>query len=141
MTNSGYEDIINLPHYVSVTRPRMPISDRAAQFSPFSALTGYDAVISEASRLTDEKIDLDDEQKAIINKKLHIIQNAIKEKPNVIITYFKKDDKKDGGTYVTVNGAVKKIDKYNGSLILTDKNIVPICDIISVEGKIFDNEF
>lgn len=107
-----YEDIIDLPHYVSKTRPQMKIIDRAAQFSPFAALTGYDAAIKETGRLTDPFIELDENRKADLDHKLQFILEHIKEQPEVTITYFQPDEKKNGGKYITITESIKKIDEY-----------------------------
>lgn len=137
MTNS-YEDIINLPHHVSETRPQMPIADRAAQFSPFAALTGYDAAIKEAERLTEERIELDEYIKDALNDKLQIIADRIKEHPEIAITYFQLDAKKSGGTYVTAIGTAKKIDEYERVVTMDDGTVIPIDEIISIDGRIFE---
>ena len=100
----GYEDIINLPHHVSKTRPQMSMLDRAAQFSPFAALTGYDAAIKETGRLTDEKIEMDEDRKAALDMKQAYLIEMIDEQPEISVTYFLPDTKKSGGSYVTVTG-------------------------------------
>ena len=110
--NSKYDEIINFPHHVSKTRPQMPMSDRAAQFSPFAALTGYDSAIRETGRLTDEKIDLDEESLNALNVRYQMLTDALEERPEVRITYFKPDERKAGGAYVTTAGAVRKIDDF-----------------------------
>lgn len=132
-----YDDIINLPRHVSKTRPQMPIIDRAAQFAPFAALTGHDAAVKETARLTEERVDLDEYMKEALNHKLLIIADQIKEHPEISITYFLADEKKDGGAYATSTGKVKKIDIYEGTLIMTDEIVIPIDEIISIEGEIF----
>ena len=95
-----YEDIINLPHHVSATRPQMSMIDRAAQFSPFAALTGYDAAIKETGRLTDEKIEMDEEALNILNMKFQILVDSLDDEPEVTFTYFKPDERKAGGAYI-----------------------------------------
>ena len=107
-----YDDIIDLPHHVSEKHPHMPMLDRAAQFSPFAALTGYDAAIVETARLTDQKRELTEEQKQVINKGLHELQKRIKNDPLVTVTFFKPDDRKSGGAYRTVTGNAKKVYVY-----------------------------
>ena len=97
MNKFNYEDIINLPHHTSTKHPRMTKSARAAQFSPFAALTGYDDAIKETGRLTDKKIELTEEEKLILNDKLLTINNNLKNNPKVIITYFEHDKTKEGG--------------------------------------------
>lgn len=128
-----YDDIIHLPHHTSPTRPRMSAHDRAAQFSPFAALTGYDSAISETARLTDTKVELDEGSKADINEKLNIIQEHLDEHIEVSITYFLADRNKSGGTYSTVVGCVKKIDLYEQILIMRDTTNIPIHDIVEMD--------
>ncbi len=137
MTNS-YDDIIHLPHHVSATRPRMPAIDRAAQFSPFAALTGHDAAIKETARLTDERVELDESMKAALNDRLLMIAERIKEQPEIAITYFQPDEKKSGGAYVTAAGIAKKIDEYDRVVLMTDSTEIPIDEIISIDGEIFE---
>ena len=134
-----YDDIINLPRHVSKTRPQMPIIDRAAQFSPFAALTGHDAAVKETARLTEERVELDEYMKESLNHKLLIIADQIKDQPKISITYFLADEKKDGGAYVTSTGKVKKIDLNKGILIMTDEIEIPIDEIINIEGEIFES--
>lgn len=127
-----YDDIINLPHYQSKIRPHMPLTDRAAQFSPFAALTGYDDEVKEAARVTDEKIDLSEEMKRELDEKLQILREHIEEYPQVSFTYFLQDAKKAGGSYVTVTGNVKRIDEYGQRIVLTDGSQIPIEDILKI---------
>lgn len=129
-----YDDIINLPHHVSAAHPPMPVSDRAAQFLPFAALTGYDAAIEEAARLTEEKIELDEYRKAVLNEKLLLLQELLDKRPAIEITFFRPDEKKIGGSYVTVSGSVRKIDAYEGRIIMDDGTKVPIDDIVEIEN-------
>ena len=133
-----YDDIIGLPHHVSETRPRMPIIDRAAQFAPFAALTGYDAVIEECARLTEEKPELDEDSEAALNLRLTLLTDKIESQPEVTVTYFKPDSKKTGGAYVTVSGRATGLDKYEHNLILNDVIEIPVGDILSIESKLFD---
>ena len=130
-----YDDIIDLQHHVSKNHPQMPLIDRAAQFSPFAALTGYDAAIAETARLTEEKRELSDEQKQIISKQLHDLQRRIKADPGHVITvvFFQPDDRKAGGTYKTATGIVKKVDEYAGMLTLKDGTAIPFGNIFSME--------
>ena len=133
MDNSGkYDDIINLPHHVSKKHPQMSIDARSAQFAPFAALTGYNDAVKETARLTSKRIELDEEQKIILDSKLQIIQKELQNTPKVIITYFMPDSKKDGGEYVTVTGIVKKIDEYKHIIILEDKTEIPILEIVDI---------
>lgn len=132
-----YDDIINLPHHRSTSRPHMSAHNRAAQFSPFAALTGYDSAISETARLTDKKIELDEYSKSDLNERLCKIQDHIDEQPEVSITYFQPDKKKSGGAYITVTGCVKKIKKFEQALIMQDNTKVPINDIFEINGEMF----
>ena len=131
--NGKYDEIINLPHHVSKTRPQMPMSDRAAQFSPFAALTGHDAAIAETARLTDEMVQLDPNAVEILNDKLCRISESTDTEPTVTITYFVPDEKKSGGAYVSRTGTVKKIDEYEHKVIFTDRTSVAIDSIRDIE--------
>ncbi len=128
-----YDDIIDLPHHVSEKHPHMPMLDRAAQFSPFAALTGYDAAIVETARLTDQKRELTEEQKQVISKGLHELQKRIKNDPLVTVTFFKQDDRESGGAYRTVTGNAKTVDAYLDMLLLTDGTAIPFDSILSLE--------
>lgn len=132
-----YEDIINLPHHVSKIRPQMSMLDRAAQFSPFAALTGYDAAISETGRLTDERTDLGEETKAMLDMKQHYLLEVISDQPEITVTYFVPDERKTGGAYVTVTGNLKRIDEYERILILTNGKKIPMDEIADIESDIF----
>ena len=132
-----YDDIINLSHHTSPLRLRMSAHDRAAQFSPFAALTGYGSAITETGRLTDKKVELDEYSKTDLNEKLSKIQDQIDELPEVIITYFQLDKKKSGGTYITATGCLKKIDAYERTLIMQDDTKIPIDDIFEIYGELF----
>ena len=108
-----YDDIINLPHHISKKHPQMSLYARSAQFAPFAALTGYEEAVKETARETNERIDIEDELKSILDGKLQIILEQIKNHPEISITYFIADSKKNGGEYVTVTGLVKKVDSWN----------------------------
>ena len=127
-----YEDIIELPHHISKKHPQMSKEARAAQFAPFAALTGYGEAVNETARITDSKIELDEETKSIINEKLNIIDTNIKIKPLVTFTYFVPDKYKSGGSYETVTGNARKIDMSNKCIILTNKKKINIDDLINV---------
>lgn len=127
-----YDDIINLPHHVSKIYPQMSLEARAAQFAPFAALTGYEGQIKETARLTNERIDLDEELKSILDSKLQEIQDKLNTRPTVEFTYFIPDTKKDGGKYVTVAGIIKKIDEYKQVIVLENKQEIPIQEIIDI---------
>ena len=121
-----YEDIINLPHHVSPTRPQMPLSDRAAQFAPFAALTGYDSAIKETGRLTDERIELDEEALAALDRKYQLLIEALADAPEVTIIYFQPDERKAGGQYVSATGTVKKVDTFGRRILLQDGTRIPL---------------
>ena len=129
----NYDDIIDLPHHVSKVHPRMSMIDRAAQFSPFAALTGHSDAVEETARLVDEKLELDETQKISINRKLNLIQDRIKEQPKITITYFLKDKTKTGGAYIISIEKVKKIDDYHHMLLLEDNTKISFEDIYSIE--------
>lgn len=132
-----YSDIIDLPHHVSETRKQMSLHDRAAQFSSFAALTGYEDAIDETARLTDERAELSEDRQAKINECLRIILENISERPEVIITYFVPDKLKAGGEYVTKIGSVRHIDECAHTVIFSDGSAIPIADIYDIEGEIF----
>ena len=111
-----YDDIIQLPHPTSAKHPRMPLADRAAQFSPFAALSGHSAALAETARLTDRQIELSDDDKAVLDQKQRILLEHIKEHPEIMVTWFQPDEKKDGGSYTAVEGCVRKIDENTKSL-------------------------
>lgn len=134
-----YDDIINLPHHVSKKHPQMSLLNRAAQFSPFAALTGHEDAIDETARLTDTFIELDEDKKEQLDEQLQLIKKHLDQKPECEITYFKPDEKKDGGTYVTVHGRMKKIDEYVRQIIFTDGTALPIEHIFSIRGELFQN--
>ena len=137
--NNRYDEIINLPHHVSKTRPQMPMSDRAAQFAPFAALTGYDSAIKETGRLTDEKIDLDEEALTDLNMRYQLLVDALDEEPEVEITYFKPDERKSGGEYVTVTGTVKKVDDFERLITMQNGTKIPMDDVLAVDWDFFSN--
>ncbi len=139
MTN--YDDIINCPHHVSKKYPPMSVMNRAAQFAPFAALTGYDAAINEAARITQDKIELDDNSKEMLDMKLYILHEHISEHPQITITYFKKDEKKAGGRYLESVGCIKKIDEYENSIVLDNKEIYAISDIYNIESDFLNGRF
>ena len=127
-----YDDIIALPHPEPRTHPRMSLHDRAAQFSPFAALTGHSAAIAETGRLTDSRITLDESEMARVDAELQRLQELLPSRPTVSITYFVPDERKAGGSYQTITGKVKRIDTVNGVLLLTDQRVIPIPDIFDV---------
>ena len=132
-----YKDIIDIPHHVSKTRPQMPMSDRAAQFAPFAALTGYDAAIKETGRLTDERIELDEEALTALDMKYQLLMDAFDDAPEVTITYFQPDERKAGGKYVSAVGAVIKVDDFERLITMQDGTKIPMDDVLSIEGELF----
>ena len=130
-----YDDMLRLPHHVSFRHPRMSMNERAAMFSPFAALTGYEAAVAEAARLTDRKIELDENQKAILDEKLRIIRERLDTgaAPRIMITWFLPDARKAGGSYETVSDELKKIDLLKRSLLLQSGMEIPIDEILDVD--------
>ena len=137
--NRKYNEIMGLPHHVSKNRPQMPMSDRAAQFAPFAALTGYDAAIKETGRLTDERVELDVEALSALDMKYQILMEALDEAPEVTITYFQPDERKAGGKYVSAVGAVKKIDDFERRITMRDGTRIPMDDVLSIDGEMFSS--
>lgn len=129
-----YDDIIYLPHHRSKKHAPMPFIERAAQFSPFAALTGHDAAIKETARLTDQKIELDEYEIAALDEKLKMIKMRLDSKmeSEVTVTYFRADMRKEGGEYMTITGNVKKMDGYTKTIILEDGTRILIEDIIEI---------
>ena len=126
----AYDDIINLPHHESARHPRMPMAARAAQFSAFAALAGHGDAIHETARLTDRKIEPAEEKKAILDEKLRLLLDTGGE---AVFTYFRPDEKKDGGAYVTAAGSIKKLDLRSRRVILTGGAVIPVEDILEIE--------
>ena len=129
----NYEDIIYREHPTSTKHPRMSLHDRAAQFSPFAALTGHEAAIVETARRTDYQMELDEDEKEKINEKLQVICEHLGEDMEVTITYFVSDERKEGGRYVSHTGIVKKINQYEGTLVMMDETMIPMKDIREVD--------
>lgn len=127
-----YDDILHLSYPFPSTRPRMNSTDRAAQFSPFAALTGFEAVIEESGRLTQSAIELDESAKTEVDQALRQLSEQIHTQPKATITYFQSDARKLGGAYLTVTGSVKKIDTYEMRLVLTDDTVIPISAIVQI---------
>lgn len=133
-----YDDIIDLPHHVSKKYPQMPLLDRAAQFAPFAALTGHEDAIRETARLTEDETELDENSKELLDERLQYLQEHLQERPEVTVTYFKPDERKSGGAYVTVTGVVKKVDEYGRYLVFSDGEKVPMETVIEIEGEMFE---
>ena len=122
-----YDDIIHLPHHLSETRAHMPMLDRAAQFSPFAALTGYDEEIGEAGRLTDSFHEPSEEIKAILDGKLQLLEEKREERPEITLRYFQPDDRKAGGEYLEVTGRFRRVDAQRGTVqLLTEGEMLEI---------------
>ena len=136
-----YDDIINLPHPTSAKHPRMPISDRAAVFSPFAALTGHGDAIRETARLTDRRMELDEDTKAMLDLKQKILADKIDERPEVSVVWFRPDEKKDGGKYVTTTGQLKKVDDIERTLRLADGTAIPLDDVLELRSDCFCGVF
>lgn len=133
-----YDDIIHLPHHVSKARPHMAGIDRAAQFSPFAALTGHSASVKETARLTNVRVELDENMKDALSDRLQILADRLDEEHEIEVTYFQPDMKKNGGAYVSAVCTVKKIDKYERVIVMTDGTVIPIVEIVSIDGQIFE---
>jgi len=135
MEKKSYDDIINMPHHVSTKHPQMSIEERSAQFAPFSALTGYEDCVEETARITDKKIDISEDQKEILNRKIGKIKKIIEKNPTIKITYFIPDDKKSGGKYATIEDRIKKIDEINQELILINGQKIKLNYITDLSEK------
>lgn len=132
-----YEDIVNLPPHISKKHPQPTMMDRAARFAPFAAITGYEEMVLEEARVTEERIDLDEGTLSLLNEKLNMIQEFLDEEPEVTITYFEPDKKKSGGAYIDITGTVKRIDEYECLVIMTDGKKIRIEDIYGLESDLF----
>jgi len=135
----NYDDIINLPHHVSAKHPRMSALDRAAQFSPFAALTGHEAAMKETARWTDIRLELDEDKKEELDDRLQMLREQTALKPEVEITYFVPDTKKKGGSYLSVRGNIKKIDASGCKIIMENGTVIPINDIYGMECPFLDH--
>ena len=132
-----YDDIIHLPHHVSKTHPQMPLLNRAAQFSPFAALTGHAAAIQEAARLTDPFIEPDESRKELLNAQLQMIKENLEQKPKIEVTYFRPDSRKSGGAYVTFCGQAQKIDENSRRILFVDGTSIQIEYLYAIDGELF----
>ena len=130
-----YDDIIHLPHHVSTVHPPMPIAERAAQFSPFAALTGFEDAIRESGRLTGRRAELDEDAKSLLDEKFSILWQKMQDgqEPEIAVTYFVPDGKKDGGAYITEKGRLKKIDSYGRMLAFRDGKRISMGEIVGIE--------
>ncbi len=132
-----YDDIINLPHHVSETHPQMSMRNRAAQFSPFAALSGHSDAIHETARYTDDFQGVDESNVEALNQKIAMILDKINEHPQITVTYFKPDEKKEGGSYTLKTGNIKRADDYEHVLQFTDNEKIPIQSIFNIDGEMF----
>ena len=129
--SNGYEDIIGLPHPVSRKHPQMSLENRAAQFAPFAALTGYEDAIEETGRLTDMRIDINEDRKEMLDEKLKAL--SMSESPAVEITYFVPDLLKEGGSYSTLKGMIKRVDTFKRVIVMNDGISIPFDDLYEIE--------
>ena len=136
---NDYNDIINLPHHESASHPRMSAIDRAAQFSPFAALTGHEAAISVTARLTDARMELDEMKKEELDGRLKILREHLSMEPEIAITYFVPDARKEGGSYIRTIGTVKKLDDMEHKVIMANGTSIPMDDIYEIEGSILED--
>lgn len=134
-----YSDIIDHPHHVSFKRPQMSRLSRAAQFSPFAALTGYDALVDESARVTDERLELSEDGMDRINTKLQFLQSHMEDKAVITVLHFEKDQRKAGGAYVEAVGTVKKIDTIHGVLLMQSGKEIALEDIYDLSGTLFES--
>ena len=133
--NHQYDDILSLPRPVSPSHPPMPLIDRAAQFSPFAALTGFEAAVQEAARLTEVRPELDESRKEQLNARLQILKACSRERPQAEICYFKPDERKTGGACVTITGTVKKVDDFTRRVTMADGTVIPMEDILDIKAE------
>ena len=136
-----YEDIVDLPHHVSPTRPQMSRADRAAQFSSFAALTGHDAAVRETARRTASRIDTAEDQRYELDLKQQLLAQVLPSQPEVTVTYFVPDTRKVGGAYVSVSGRLKRIDSRRRILLLDNGTEIPMDDVLELESPIFTSLF
>ena len=134
--STQYDDMLYIPHHVSPTKPQMSMADRAAQFSPFAALTGHDAAIKETARLTDRKTELTEDALNALNSKFQTLSQHIHDRSEVSITYFRPDERKAGGSYVTVCGVVRKIDSIHRVIQMMTGTIIPADDVSDIRFDI-----
>ena len=141
MDKTPYDDIIHLPHHVSTVHPRMSLRDRAAQFSPFAALVGYGDVIDETARSTVPKRELDETEKAELDRRIGVLAAHLREKPVVTIEHFVPDAFKTGGAYEFKSGTLVRISPVRKNLVLADGTVIRFCDVVGIEGDLFRGEF
>ena len=134
-----YDDIITQPHHTSPNHARMSISDRAAQFSPFAALTGYDDAVRETARLTDERIILDEDERQVLDERFLFLRAHLADRPRVAFTFFKPDLKKAGGAYVSASGVVRRVDDVERQIIMEDGTVIYIDAVTAIDGDLFSD--
>jgi len=139
--NNKYSDMLHLPHHVSDKQNKMSIKDRAAQFSPFAALTGHDAAIRETARVTEQRIILDESEKNILDEGLKIIASNIGNKPEISLVYFREDELKDGGSYEEITDIVVKIDYYGRVIVMKSGISVNFDDIYKIDGDMLQKVY
>lgn len=137
--NEKYSSILNLPHHVSKIRPQMSMYQRAAQFTPFAALTGHNAAIDETARLTDTRVELSESECISLNSKITHLREHLSNHPSVSVTYFVPDNLKEGGRYTSLIGVIKRLDDYEQTLVFVDGTCVPIKEVIDIKGDLFDH--
>ena len=133
----NYDDIIHLPRHVSKRHPQMSLYNRAAQFAPFSALTGYGDAIAETARQTNSKIEMMEDDRQLMDRKLSILTTYLEEEPTITLTYFQPDERKDGGQYLTITGVVKAIRTNERIIMMKDRTKISIDTIVGLEGEVF----
>ena len=133
----NYDDIIYLPRHVSKRHPQMSLYNRAAQFAPFAALTGYGEAIAEIARQTNPKIEMMEDDRQLMDRKLLLLTNHLEEEPTITITYFQPDRRKSGGQYLTITGVVKAIRTNERIIIMKDRKKISIDTIVGLEGEVF----
>ena len=132
-----YDDLLHLPHPTSEKHPRMPLADRASIFSPFAALSGHGDAIRETARLTDRRMELDEDAKAELDRRQAVLLEHLGEQPEVTVTWFRPDERKEGGAYLTTTGRLKKIDALGRRLVLLDGTGIPLEDVADLESECF----
>lgn len=137
----NYEDIIKLPRHVSATRKQMPMEERAAQFSPFAALTGFDAAIKETSRQTEERIYLSEDALAELDYKLQVVLENISSLPEIEVMFFLPDARKNGGAYICRKGRAAGLDERGRKLVFSDGKAIPLDDILEINSELFGTSF
>ena len=138
-SKTGYDDILHLPHHVSEKRPPMARQDRAAQFSPFAALSGYGALLREVARQTEAQVELTESSLAQLDEKLRVLRSRLSRQPEITATWFVPDERKEGGAYVRATGRVKRVDPWGKRLILTDGTEIPVEALTALEGAVFED--